>query len=286
MPEVAGVEHAWERAGEVTLHVAEAGEGPPLVLLHGWPQHWYEWRDLIAPLSRSRRVICPDLRGFGWSDAPPHGYALEQLARDVAALLDGMGVDEFDLAGHDWGGYVGYLLALTEPRRVRRFLALNIAPPFGGDRLATAAASWRLWYQLAIVAGPLGAATVAGHSPLVEPLRRWTGAARAWDEPLAEAFLSQFREPERVRASVALYRTFLARQLPAMAAGRWRRFRLRARTLALHGLEDRIVRPAHLRGFEPYADDMTVEMVAGIGHFIVDERPDLVLARARELFEV
>jgi pimeloyl-ACP methyl ester carboxylesterase len=64
LPRVDGVEHRWVEAGGVRLHLAEAGEGEPLVLLHGWPQHWYEWREVIGPLAERYRVICPDLRGF------------------------------------------------------------------------------------------------------------------------------------------------------------------------------------------------------------------------------
>src|SRR4051794_33022829 len=77
-PEVEGVEHRYVDAGGLRMHVAEAGpQGEPIMLLHGWPQHWYLWRDVIPPLAEEYRVIAPDLRGFGWSDAPPDGYDKE-----------------------------------------------------------------------------------------------------------------------------------------------------------------------------------------------------------------
>ena len=72
------------------LHVAEAGDGPPLVLVHGWPQHWWAWRRLLPALAQERRVLCPDLRGLGWSDAPPGAYAKEGWAADLVALLDAL----------------------------------------------------------------------------------------------------------------------------------------------------------------------------------------------------
>ncbi len=74
LPHVDGVEHRWVDAGGLRMHVAEAGppDGPAAMLVHGWPQHWYEWRKLIGPLADAgHRVICPDLRGLGWTDAPP-----------------------------------------------------------------------------------------------------------------------------------------------------------------------------------------------------------------------
>src|ERR671916_187124 len=73
LPNVDGVEHRYIEARGLRFHVAEAGAGEPVVLLHGWPQHWYEWREVIGPLAAHYRVICPDLRGFGWSEAPPGG---------------------------------------------------------------------------------------------------------------------------------------------------------------------------------------------------------------------
>jgi pimeloyl-ACP methyl ester carboxylesterase len=281
LPEVAGVRHSHHLAGEVELHVAEAGEGPPLVLLHGWPQHWYEWRALIPPLARRYRVLCPDLRGLGWSEAPRRGYDKETLARDVLALLDGLGVDRFRLAGHDWGGWVGFLICLHAPERVERFLALNIALPFAGPTPKAVLSFWRLWYQW-VIAAPLLGRQVAARLPwLAAPAFRWIGAQDgAWSERERGIFLDQFREPERARASVLLYRSFLARDLRWMIGGRYRRMPFRTPTLMLHGLDDKVVRPEHFAGYERYPQHIAVELVPDCGHFIVDERPELVLERA------
>src|SRR4051794_2455046 len=109
MPEVAGVTHRDVDVGGVRLHVAEAGEGPPLLLLHGWPQHWWCWRYVIGELATTHRVIAPDLRGFGWSDAPPGDYAKATFAADVLALMDAEGLDRVRVIGHDWGGYTAFL---------------------------------------------------------------------------------------------------------------------------------------------------------------------------------
>src|SRR5215211_3302780 len=154
MPSVPGVSHRFVGARGLRFHMAEAGEGPPLVLLHGWPQHWFEWREVIGPLAERYRVLCPDLRGFGWSDAPPHGYEKEALADDVVALLDALGVERFRLIGHDWGGWIGFLIALRAPERVERLMPLNVAHPFGGPNRGRTRTMWRFWYQ-AVIAGRL-----------------------------------------------------------------------------------------------------------------------------------
>jgi pimeloyl-ACP methyl ester carboxylesterase len=84
------------------MHLVEAGEGGPIVMLHGWPQHWYLWRRVVPRLAPQTRVLCPDLRGFGWTEVPGRGYDRETMDRDVLALLDELGLDRVDLVGHDW----------------------------------------------------------------------------------------------------------------------------------------------------------------------------------------
>ena len=124
-PQVEGVSHRTVRARGLDFHVAEAGEGDDVVLcLHGWPQHWYEWRHLMPALAAAgHRVLAMDLRGFGWSDAPAGGYEKEKMADDVLAVLDQLGLERVKLVGHDWGGWIGFLLALRAPDRFSRFLA-------------------------------------------------------------------------------------------------------------------------------------------------------------------
>src|SRR5918999_5304513 len=126
MPQLEGVEHRFIDVDGLRMHVAEAGEGEPVLMLHGWPQHWWEWRAVIPRLADRYRLICPDLRGHGWTDAPREGYEKERLATDVLGLLDALELERVRLVGHDWGGWVGFLLCFRAPQRIDRFLALNI----------------------------------------------------------------------------------------------------------------------------------------------------------------
>ena len=130
LPQLPGVEHRFVDTARLRVHVAEAGSGEPLVLQHGWPQHWLAWRKLIPELAESYRVICPDLRGLGWSDAPPQGYEKEQMASDLLALLDALELDRVRLVGHDWGGFAGFLACLRAPERFERFCCLGITTPW------------------------------------------------------------------------------------------------------------------------------------------------------------
>ncbi|KAF0964307.1 alpha/beta fold hydrolase [Rhodococcus sp. T7] len=112
-PELDGVRHRYVRLPGLRMHVAEAGHGDPVVLLHGFPQHWWEWRGVVPGLTEHYRVICSDLRGAGWTDAPPTGYTRAQLLADVEALLDALDLDRVCLIAHDWGALLGYELCLT-----------------------------------------------------------------------------------------------------------------------------------------------------------------------------
>jgi pimeloyl-ACP methyl ester carboxylesterase len=286
LPTVEGVEHAFHQAGSLRMHVAEKGQGPPLVLLHGWPQHWYEWREVIPPLSEQYRVICPDLRGFGWSDAPRSGYDKETMARDVLALLDEMGVDRFYLAGHDWGGWAGFLICQFAPERVERYLAMNIAMPFARLSAKALANQWRFWYQVALAAPLLGPRLVAGMVESPGPIGHWSGGTRpgVWSDEERKIFISQLAEPERRRASVSLYRQFQLREMRWMLSGRYRRRGFRTPAVVLHGLEDKILRPAHLDFSKRIAANLEVEFIENCGHFIVDELPDLIVQRMLQFF--
>lgn len=284
-PVLAGVTHRTVRVGGIEVHVAEAGtpDAPPLVLLHGWPQHWWAWRHLVPRLAGSYRLVMPDLRGHGWSSAPATGYDKEQLAIDLLGLLDALELPEVGLVGHDWGGWAGFLACLRAPRRFRGFVALGITHPWQRpDRRVLQA--WRGAYQVVLGTPVLGPALLqAGPRVVSDLVRRGATRQEAFTDDDLRIFAEVLQQPARARASSRLYRSFvLAEGLPVFL-GRYRDQRLAVPTRLVVGADDPVVAAPLLPGWEEFADDMQVEVLPGCGHFVPEERPDVVERVVRAL---
>jgi pimeloyl-ACP methyl ester carboxylesterase len=284
LPPVARVVHRDVQLDGVRLHVAEAGEGPPLVLLHGWPQHWWCWRRLIPTLARDFRVIAPDLRGFGWSEAPPGDYAKSAFAADVLALLDAEGLDRVRLIGHDWGGYTAFLLARHHPERVERLLVLDIPPPWYTRRRPTPrylALPLLASYQVLLATPVVGTRVLtSGPQAVRAAIRAASGPRAHWTNEELDVYADVLRDGARAAASSACYRTFLTRELQAMAISGDRGDQLPVATLLAMGAASplqRILDP------QP-GPNLRVETIPAAGHFLPEEAPEDVLALAMNWF--
>lgn len=271
LPSLPGVEHEWIDAGGLRTHVALAGDpaAPPVLLVHGWPQHWWCWRYVIPALAETHRVIAADLRGHGWTDAPRGGYAKEQLADDLLALLDAMGIEKVTWVGHDWGAWAGFLAALRAPGRFERLVASAIPPPFARQRdpkLALTLLSYQVPISLPLVGRALARAGGAGAI-----LRR----ARLRGDYTAEE-IRIYDEVFRARphVTVAMYRTFLLREMPGIVRGRYAHAALRVPTTLLLGDRDLITRSVTAEAY-PGLDVVRLDRV---GHFVPEEAPEALLA--------
>ena len=282
MPELKGVEHRYATVDGVSLHYAEAGDpsGPPVVLQHGWPQHWWMWRNLIGPLGdRGFRVIAPDLRGHGWSGKPATDYRKDALMRDTIALLDQLEIESTRFVGHDWGAYVGMLAALRHPERIERFVAMSIPHPWQEDRSpATLLKSG--WYQLVLASPVLGKLAIArlGMPRLMLEKGRATGS---YTERELDVYTDVLKEPDATEAAMRMYRHFLQHELVPVASGAFKEERLTVPTRWIVGEEDMVSRNAD-DAYREHADDMTLEKLPGVGHFVPEEVPDLVRERVLE----
>ena len=279
LPPLDGVTHRTVLARGLRFHVAEAGTGEPVVLVHGWPQHWWMWRHLVALLAPHARLVMIDLRGFGWSDAPPGAYDKQTLADDLLAVLDALGLDRVHLMGHDWGAWSGFLACLAAPERFAAFVALGAPRPGGRASARQLREVWRFAYQVAIASPALGRRLVSDPRFVERVIMGGAVQRHAWTPDDLRNFTAVLAEPARARASVRLYRTFLAREVARSPRGR-----LRVPTRIMVGSRDPAIPAVLLDGAQDDADDVSVEIVAECGHFVPEEHPELVAERARALF--
>jgi pimeloyl-ACP methyl ester carboxylesterase len=278
LPEVEGIEHRFVDADGLRVHVAEAGDGPPVLLLHGWPQHWYMWRGVIERLAPQFRLIAPDLRGFGWTEAPGHGYDPETFAADQIALMDALEIETASVIGHDWGGFVAILMGLANPQRIERMIVLNSPHPWPRIRPRLLIETWRSWYAL-LNAVPLLGKRLSQSSGLPRAFLSRGNVADPFPEGL-DVYLGQFHEPARAEATVSLYRYYLCAFVRAIRGSGYRDRHLTVPTLLLFGTRDLFVSAELVKNGRPNADDLRIELVPDCGHFIANERPDLVARRA------
>ncbi|HYO03563.1 MAG TPA: alpha/beta hydrolase [Mycobacterium sp.] len=283
VPPIEGVRRSFVEARGVRFHVTESGreDGRPVLALQGWPQHHWVYRDLLADPPPGLRIIAPDLPGYGWSGPAPHRWAKDDVAADVLALMDAMGLDRVLLVGHDWGGFVGYRMVLAAPERFDGCLVMNMAHPWVTAR-TLAPHFWRLLtYQ------PMMATVgvwVHQRTRIIERLVFGSGAAsHQLDPAIVGVYTERFRDPVVARTARDTYRTFLVREMPSSARHPETR-RATVPIRVLFGMGDFAVHPSLADPETANADEYTFEPVDA-GHFVIDERPDLVRAKLIALAE-
>ncbi len=211
------ITHRTVDIGEVRLHCAEAGSGPLVLLLHGFPECWVSWRRQLPALAQAGfRAVAPDLRGYGKSDKPAglDAYRVEVLARDVARLVEALGAERAHVVGHDWGGAVAWFFAMWHPERLDRLGVLNAPHPARFSRALRRPrqflrSSYMLFLQLPWLPEAL---LRAGDFALLRRLfRRDPARPGAYTDADIEEIVASAREPGALRGMVDWYRAIVRR---------------------------------------------------------------------------
>jgi pimeloyl-ACP methyl ester carboxylesterase len=281
LPHVAGVRHRFITVRGVRLHVAEAGRdtAPTIVLLHGFPQHWYAWRAIIPALAEDHHVVAVDLPGFGWSDRAVHGYSTDQRVRDVLALLDELGVDQADLVGHDWGAWLALRTALDAPHRVRRLVSISELHPWPVQRRLLPNV-WRMWVTALFEVPGFGAAVQKRRRVIRWFLSRDARNRTVWNDELVDQYATMAARPATAHAGQRMHAEFVLRDIARLVLRRDHHRRFDTPTLLVTGDHDTYIPPALLATPRERADVLQVRTVQG-GHFILDENPEGITAAIR-----
>lgn len=237
-----GIRHAYAELDDVRLHYVEAGEGPLVVLLHGFPEFWFGWRRQIPALAAAGfRVVAPDMRGYNLSSRPGavSAYDLDRLADDVAGLIAERGAGRALLAGHDWGAAVAWWTAIRRPEAVERLAILNVPHPRrflrGLRNPRQLARSWYIgFFQLPWLPERLFSA--GGYRALRAAFADARPEAFAPGE--MDRYVEAWSQPGALAASINYYRA-LGRRSPARTARELAP--VRAPTLVIWGVRDRVL---------------------------------------------
>ncbi|HEX3963272.1 MAG TPA: alpha/beta hydrolase [Trebonia sp.] len=276
--------HRSVSANGTRFHVAAAGDGPLVLLLHGFPEFWWTWRHQLTALQAAGyRAAAPDLRGYGDSDKPPRGYDLITAAADAAGLIRSLGEANAVVVGHDWGGLVAWTLAAYFPKAVRRLAIVSMAHPLqlrASVLGSTLRLTRRSGYPLSFQVPMLPERRLMRDGAVGEILAAWS--APGWpDQESQRVYQRAMRIPPVAHTSLEYQRWFVRSSFrpDGVRYARQLRSPVQAPTLHLHGAADPCVPTALARGAGRYVEaPYRWKVLDGLGHYPHEERPEAVNA--------
>ena len=280
-------------SGHVMLHYVRLGHDHPVLLLHGWPGFWYDWRRVLVPLSRTAQLIAPDFRGFGDSDkpdvSPAEGYTPEILAEDLLGLLDGLGISRVVVAAYDIGATIAQTLAFRAPERVRAMALFNPAYLGIGDRRFDSSAQRELWYQhfhaLEWSDRLIAHDRETVRLYLAHFYEHCSGRKEAVREREFEAILDTYAGPGAVKANIAYYRARAAgRRAHPVGASSPRQ--IGQPTVIAWGEADPVMPATWADRLHDTFPDQELSLLSGIGHFVPLETPAQTIETIRQALEL
>jgi len=273
-----GVRHGHTVVNGVRLHYVEAGAGPLVVLLHGFPEYWYAWRQQIPALAAAGfHVLAPDLRGYNESAKPAgvHSYRLDVLVGDVLGLIRHAGVSRATVVGHDWGGALAWKLAMDHPEVVERLAVLNAPHPAAFHRELRGPRQWlRSWYILFFQLPFLPECVIrAGDFALLEralrlqPVRRGT-----FTRDDIRRYKTALAVPRALTSALNYYRAAFRTSTRI-----WHDIRpISAPTLLIWGERDPYLGVRLTEGLATWVPNLRVERLADASHWVQNDAPDRV----------
>ena len=280
-PRGPAVAHHYADLGAVRLHYVEMGEGPLVVLLHGFPEFWYSWRFQIPGLAEAGfRVVAPDMRGYNLSDKPQgvNNYRAELLGRDVARLIRACGAERAKVVGHDWGGVVAWMAAMHYPEQVEKLAILNVPHP---DRflqglwtLHQLRKSWYIFF-FQIPWLPEQVVRAGNFAWLRSNFRNDPVRPGAFGPQDIDRYVEALSRPGALTAAMNYYRA-LFRQTPAQVRRQLRKVEIPV--LVIWGERDRYLGTELAQPDRTWVPDVRVERLVDASHWVQVDQPEKVNA--------
>jgi len=261
----------------IRMHYVTQGEGPLIVLLHGFPEFWYSWRHQIPFLAgHGYTVVAPDLRGYNDTDKPRKGYDIPTLLHDIQGLITGLGQQQAVIVGHDWGGVLAWSFATNYPEMTERLIVMNAPYPSAMMReMRTFKQLRKSWYVFAFQL-PWLPEYLLGRDHANEIGRMLRGAAvqkAVFPREVTAKYQEAMSKPGAIKAALSYYRQ-LFRRLP-FSFNRYDA-RISARTLLIWGEQDIALSIELTTGLERWVNDIQFARIPDSGHWVQQEQPDKV----------
>jgi len=299
------IEEVYVETNGIKLHTVLIGSGKPLILLHGFPDFWYGWKDIMLGLKDEFRLIVPDLRGYNLSDKPKgrENYSLEHLIRDIKGLSESLKLGKFYLAGHDWGGPIAWTFAGMFPELLEKLILINGPHPFvirdliAKDNDQRKASSYIFEFIKPDSANLLMdndfqilKAIMSMDFQNLPDMFKGSITNNDSEIPKREKTLSNYdmgkyveawSQPGAVNAGLDYYRASVTEQL----IGKGWSGEINVPTLVIHGMKDVALTPKILNGLEDYVKDLKIVKIEDASHWVMVDAPDIVNSNIRKFIE-
>ena len=287
------LKHEFADVNGVRLHYARAGQGKLILFVHGFPEFWYAWKDLLPEFGRDHLAVAPDMRGYNLSSKPAgvSDYAVPHLVDDLRALAKSLGHEKFVLVAHDWGGGVAWSLGIHHPECLEKLVIINAPHPALFERelnrnpAQQAASQYMLLFR-----SPKAEATLAAndYAFLVDAVLTRGLKKGHFTEDDRQAYLTAWSQPGALTGSLNWYRA-AGIGPPTKADAEAHSFepsagpsKVNVPTLVIWGEKDQALVKENLEGLEEYVPDLTVRRIADGTHWVIHEQPAAVAAHIRE----
>jgi len=279
------------------LHYAAAGAGPLVLLLHGFPEFWYEWKDLLVEVGRERRAIAPDLRGFNLSSKPRQveHYRARHLVEDIRLLADHLGAERFVLIAHDWGGAVAWSFAAKHPERLDRLIVINAPHPltFARELRDNPAQRQASAYMNLFRSDKAERVLSENHYARLQrmTLDAWAANGALVSEEDRRAYLQAWSQPGALTGTLNYYRASplhppepgapytVSIELNAPA------LHVRVPSLVIWGERDQALLTGNLEGLDAHVQPLEIVRIPDGSHWVVHEQPQRVAQLIRQFLD-
>lgn len=274
--------HAYINTNGVKLHYVTQGEGPLMLMLHGFPEFWYSWRHLIPEFAKDFKVVALDLRGYNDSDKPQaqSAYVMDELVKDVAGVIQGLGYQECILVGHDWGGAIAWTFAYAHPDMVEKLIVLNLPHPAKfAEGLRTPQQLLRSTYIFLFQLPWLPELLLQAVD--YEAIAKVFQGTAVNKSAFTQADLDAYKDAAAKRGALTAMLNYYRNIFQILTTNKtWRV--LEVPTLLIWGEKDTALGKELTYGTAAYVRDLQIKYIANSGHWVQQEQPELVTQYMQE----